>query len=97
MYELSQTLLFEDKEKAPSASEVTYNYVLECAVQALQERYRRNGTPFVSIAPPLDPCEVSSCIAFYLIFCVCDECIFKPLSCVLFCEHCNICGFMQSD
>lgn len=54
-----QTLLFEDKEKAPSASEVTYNYVLECAVQALQDRYRRNGTPFVSIVPPMDPADVA--------------------------------------
>ena len=54
-----QTLLFEDKEKAPSASEVTYNYVLECAVQALQDRYRANGTPFVSMASLMDGSEAA--------------------------------------
>mmetsp|Transcript_3777 Transcript_3777/g.5961 ORF Transcript_3777/g.5961 Transcript_3777/m.5961 type:complete len:352 (+) Transcript_3777:72-1127(+) len=36
-----QTLLFREREKAPSANEATYNYVLECAVNALQERDRR--------------------------------------------------------
>ena len=35
-----QTLLFSDRDKAPTASEVTYNYVLECAVIELQNRDR---------------------------------------------------------
>lgn len=33
-----QTLLFRNREKAPPASEVTYNYVLECAVTELRTR-----------------------------------------------------------
>jgi hypothetical protein len=35
-----QTLLFQNREKAPTASEVTYNYVLECTVAELKSRAR---------------------------------------------------------
>lgn len=38
-----QSLLFDSRECPPSASEVTYNLVLTCAVESLRERYIRRG------------------------------------------------------
>jgi len=35
-----QTLLFEHRDTLPSAAEITYNYVLECAVTELKNRAR---------------------------------------------------------
>lgn len=38
-----QSLLFDGRESPPSASEVTYNLVLTCAVESLRERFSRRG------------------------------------------------------
>jgi len=38
-----QSLLFDGRESPPSASEVTYNLVLTCAVESLRDRFIRRG------------------------------------------------------
>ncbi|EKX42298.1 hypothetical protein GUITHDRAFT_141255 [Guillardia theta CCMP2712] len=38
-----QSLLFDQRDSPPSASEVTYNFVLGCAVDALKDRFLRKG------------------------------------------------------
>ena len=55
-----QTFLFADRDKAPTASEVTYNYVLECAVSELRNRDRtRQGLSPVAAADEADTTEAA--------------------------------------